>query len=66
MNFKPNLLKTIVSILGGLIAYLYLAGGIKCDSPGGCVEATWIWPLYSAIPIMIFIFILLSLIQKKK
>ncbi len=65
MNFKPTLLKTIVSILGGLIIYFYLAGGVKCDSPGGCVEAVWILPLYYTIPIIIFIYIIWSLIQKK-
>jgi len=66
MNFKPNLFKTIISFLVGLITFGYIAGRIKCDSPGGCTEAIWIEPLYYAIPAVIFIFVLWSLVQKKK
>jgi hypothetical protein len=66
MNFKFTLFKTIISILGGIIIFFYLAGGVKCDSPDGCIKAIWIYPLYSTIPIVIFIFILWSIFEKKK
>jgi len=66
MNFKPTLLKSIVSIIIFLILYIYQAGGIKCDSPGGCFKAVWIYPLYLSIISLIVIYVIWSLIQKNK
>lgn len=66
MNFKPTKWKVIVSVLVGVIMYIYFAGGVKCDSPGGCIEAVWVIPLYYTILLIVIIYLIWSLIQKRK
>jgi hypothetical protein len=65
MNFKPTLLKSIISIIIFISLYFYQAGSIMCDSSNGCFEAVWINPLSLAIISLIVIYIIWSLIQKK-
>jgi hypothetical protein len=65
MKFKPTLLKSLVSVIISLIIYLYQAGSIMCDSPGGCFEAVWINPLYLTIISLVVVYTIWSLIQKK-
>ena len=66
MNFKPTILKTVISISAGVAVHIYIAGSIICDSPDGCVQAVWTDPLYFAIPFVIIVYVLWSLFQKKK
>ncbi len=65
MNFKLIPWKIIISLAVGFIFFVYDAGGLKCDSPNGCPQATYnslVW----GIAIAILIYIVFSLFQKFK
>ena len=65
MNFKLTLWKTLISIILGIIVFLYQFGYLKCDSPNGCPSAIQNYLIQSLI-IIVIIYILWSFLQKTK
>ena len=75
MNFKPNLLKSIISFISGIITNFLLAGTtrIQCMliEGGTCTQPTWIEHAFDPVPVAVSLFVIIlvytvwSLIQKK-
>ncbi|VVB78700.1 Uncharacterised protein [uncultured archaeon] len=64
MNFKPTLLKIIVSIIVAIIGFIYLAGFVICygkiDSCNYLNESFWLVILFVGF------YVVYSLFQRKK
>ncbi len=75
MNFKPNILKTIISIIAGIITNFLLAGTVRIQcmlvEGGTCPQPTWIEHAFDPVPIVVSLFVIIllyvvwSIIQKK-
>ena len=63
MNFKPTLLKTIISIIAAIISLIYAEGGITCDKP--TCPLVHQSSIMFAIISLILVYIIWSLVQKK-
>lgn len=69
MNFKPTPLKSIVSLISGILVG-YLVGGVKF-SCADCQQPTWIETIFDPNSITLFlivmalVYLIWSLIQKK-
>lgn len=76
MNFKPSLLKLIISLASSIFINYYLSRNymIQCLMPlqgGVCNQPTWlehafdIGPLSISVLTIIFVYVIWSLFQKK-
>jgi uncharacterized membrane-anchored protein YitT (DUF2179 family) len=63
MKFKPNLLKSLISLIAGTIILIYVAGSIKCKVPQDCGIIGAYQILLSLIAILI-VYIVWSLLQQ--
>ena len=78
MNFKPNILKCAISLLTGIITDYLLAGSVRvvcmldANNPSAiCPQPNWMEfaldpvPVVISIIVIILVYIIWSLIQKK-
>jgi len=78
MNFKPTLLKTIVSIISGIVANYFFGGKVMVlcmldanDPYATCPQPSWIEHAFDPVPIVIsllvigIVYSIWSFIQKK-
>lgn len=77
MNFKPDIWKSITSLVSGIVANYYVAvinGPQLCDCNDitcWCIKSRWVdrafdsGPLIVSIAIIVIIYLIWSLIQKK-
>jgi len=74
MNFKPTPLKSIISILAGIVGNYYAASKhqIYCKFGGFCPQPTWIEDAFKpgliifSLIIIALVYVIWSLFQKKK
>ena len=76
MNFKPNLLKSIVSIASGILVDYFITRIVECvcatNTPCKCSELPWLENAFDPVPFVIslaiigIVYSIWSFIQKKK
>jgi amino acid permease len=64
MNFKPNLLKSIISLVIGTVILMLIAGIIKCKAQRDC-SLTSAYQIFISLIAILIVYIVWSLLQKR-